>query len=50
MVDIYVGLIGLACLRPNLAIPCLLVALIIGMAGSHMPKKYRYWEFIHGRG
>jgi len=50
MVYIHVGLFGLACLRPNLAIPCLLVALIIGMAGSHMPKKYRYWEFIHRRG
>ncbi len=50
MVYIHVGLFGLAYLRPNLAIPCLLVALIIGMTGSHMPKKWRFWEFIHGRG
>jgi hypothetical protein len=50
MVYIHVGLFGLASFRPDLAIPFLLAALVIGMTGSHMPKKLRYWEFIHGRG
>lgn len=49
MVYIHVGLFGLASFLPNLAVACLLVALIIGMAGSHMPKRWRYGEFIHGR-
>jgi hypothetical protein len=50
MVTIHAGLFSLACLRPGLAIPCLLLALVVGMAGSHMPKKFRYGEFIHRRG
>ena len=50
MVYIHVGLFGLAAFRPDLAIPCLLAALVVGMAGSHMPKRFRYGEFIHGRG
>ena len=44
MVYLHVGLFGLASLRPGLALPCLLAALVIGMAGSHMPKRWRYWE------
>ena len=50
MVYIHAGLFGLAILQPDLALPCLLAALVIGMAGSHMPKKLRYWEFINRRG
>ena len=50
MVYIHAGLAGLAGISPNLAMPCVLAALVIGMAGSHMPKKLRYWEFIHRRG
>ena len=50
MVYIHVGLFGLTALRPGLAIPCLLAALLVGIAGSHMPKKFRYREFIRGKG
>ncbi len=49
MVYMHVGLFVLYCFRPDLAIPCLSTALVIGMAGSHMPKKLRYWSFMHGR-
>ena len=49
MVYLHAGLFGLACFRPALAIPCLSAALVIGMAGSHMPKKFRHWSFLHGR-
>jgi hypothetical protein len=48
-VYLHAGLFGLACLRPELALACLLAALVIGMAGSHMPKKWRYWEVKRGR-
>jgi hypothetical protein len=47
MVFIHVGLFGLVYLQPDLAVPCLCAALIIGMAGSHMPKRFRYWSIIH---
>jgi len=50
MVFIHAGLFSLVCFRPDLAIPYLLAALVFGMVGSHMPKKYRYWSFIHWRG
>jgi hypothetical protein len=50
MVYIHGGLFGLASFQPKLSIACLLVALVIGIAGSHMPKKYRFWEFIHRQG
>jgi hypothetical protein len=49
MVYIHVGLFGLAALLPGLALACLLAALVVGLAGSHMPKRFRYGEFIHGR-
>jgi hypothetical protein len=49
MVFIHVVLFSLACLLPRQAVVCLLAALIIGMLGSHMPKKFRHWSFIHGR-
>jgi hypothetical protein len=47
MVFIHLALFSLACLKPRLAIPCLIAALIVGMLGSHMPKKFRHWSFIH---
>jgi hypothetical protein len=49
MVYIHVGLFILVCFQPGLAIPCLVAALVIGMLGSHMPKRFRHWSFIHGR-
>jgi TctA family transporter len=49
MVYIHAGLFGLVVFRPGLAVPCLLAALIVGMFGSHMPKRLRYWSFLHGR-
>jgi hypothetical protein len=47
MVFIHVGLFSLVGLRPDLALPCLLAALVVGMLGSHMPKRLRYWSFVH---
>ncbi len=49
MVYLHVGLFILFCFRPDLAIPCLAAALVIGLSGSHMPKRLRYWSFIHGK-
>jgi hypothetical protein len=49
MVFLHVGLFGLVILWPQLALPCLLAALVVGMLGSHMPKKFRYWSFPHRR-
>jgi hypothetical protein len=48
MVLIHVGLLGLLHLLPNFRIPILLLAIVFGMVGSHMPKKFRYWSFVHG--
>jgi hypothetical protein len=49
MVLIHVGVLGLMHLRPDLATPVLAVALVFGMVGSHMPKRFRYWSFVHKR-
>ncbi len=49
MVIIHVGLLGIIHIRPDLMVPVLLAVLVFGMVGSHMPKSYRYWSFIHGR-
>jgi hypothetical protein len=45
MVFIHAGLLGLAIIRPDLAILCLLSALVIGMVGSHLPKRIRHWSY-----
>jgi hypothetical protein len=45
MVFVHAGLLGLAILRPNLAVSCLCAALVLGMVGSHMPKKFRHWSY-----
>jgi hypothetical protein len=45
MVFVHAGLLGLAIARPDLAVPCLLSALVVGMAGSHLPKKIRHWSY-----
>jgi len=49
MALIHIGLLGLIRLLPDLQIPLMSVVIIFGMLGSHMPKKIRYWSFIHGR-
>ena len=49
MAIIHVGLLGLIHIRPDLLVPILTVVLVFGMVGSHMPKKLRYWSFVHGR-
>jgi hypothetical protein len=49
MVLIHMGVLGIIHLRPDLTTPVLAVALIFGMVGSHMPKRFRYWSFAHGR-
>ena len=45
MVLVHAGLLGLAIARPGLAVPCLTAALVVGLAGSHMPKKFRHWSY-----
>lgn len=49
MVLIHVGVLGLIHIRPDLATPVLAIALVFGMVGSHMPKRFRYWSFVHKR-
>jgi TctA family transporter len=46
MVFIHAGLLGLAILRPDLAVIFLLSSLVFGLVGSHLPKKIRYWSFF----
>jgi len=46
MVFIHAGLLGLAILRPDLAVIFLLSSLVFGLVGSHLPKKIRYWSFV----
>jgi hypothetical protein len=47
LVFIHIGLFSLVGFRPDLALPCLLAAIVVGMFGSHMPKRLRYWSFVH---
>ncbi len=49
MAIIHIGLLGLIHLRPDLLTAVLTAVLIFGMVGSHMPKRIRYWSFVHGR-
>jgi TctA family transporter len=46
MVFIHAGLLGLAILRPDLAVIVLLSSLVFGLVGSHLPKKIRYWSYV----
>jgi hypothetical protein len=46
MVFIHAGLLGLVILRPDLAIAWLFLALVLGMVGSHMPKRIRHWSYV----
>ncbi len=45
MVLIHAGLLGLAILRPDLAVIFLSSSLVFGLMGSHLPKKIRYWSY-----
>jgi hypothetical protein len=49
MALIHVGLLALVHFRPDLIVQILIVVLAFGVVGSHMPKKLRYWSFVHGR-
>ena len=49
MVYVHAGLFILASLRPGLAPACLAAAIIVGMLGSHMPKRLRHWSLLHRR-
>jgi hypothetical protein len=33
--------------RPDLAVPLLWVVIVSGCIGSHMPRNFRHWSFIH---
>jgi hypothetical protein len=46
MVFIHAGLLGLAIFRPDLAVLFLSASLVLGLVGSHLPKKIRYWSFV----
>jgi TctA family transporter len=46
MVFIHAGLLGLSILRPDLAVIFLLSSLVLGLVGSHLPKKIRYWSYV----
>jgi hypothetical protein len=46
MVLIHAGLLGLAILRPDLAVIFLSSSLVFGLVGSHLPKKIRYWSYV----
>jgi hypothetical protein len=45
MVFIHAGLLGLVIFRPDLSVIWLSTALVVGMVGSHMPKKFRHWSY-----
>jgi hypothetical protein len=49
MVVFHVGLLGLVHVFPEIKMLLLALAIVIGMAGSHMPKNIRYWLIIHRR-
>lgn len=48
-VIIHAGLFGISFFYPNLALLFLPLAIIIGMVGSHMPKRIRYYSLLHKR-
>ena len=45
----HIGLLGVIHFRPYLMTPILTTVLAVGMVGSHMPKSFRYWSFVHGK-
>jgi len=49
MAFVHLGLLGLIRMRIDLAVPLMTAILVLGMVGSHMPRKLRNWSFIHRR-
>lgn len=49
MVFIHAGLFFLIHFKPTLMIPLLSTSVLIGMAGSHMSRKFRHWSLVHWR-
>jgi TctA family transporter len=45
LVIVHAGLLGLVILKPDLAVIWLSTALVVGMTGSHLPKKIRHWSY-----
>jgi hypothetical protein len=44
--------LSLLCLVPfawEYRVPILLVVLVLGSVGSHMPSRFRYYSFVHRR-
>lgn len=46
---VHIALIGLVFPFPALTAPVLAAALVTGVIGSHLPKKYRHWSLVHKR-
>ena len=47
-----IGKMLLLCLIPwlwDLRVPILVVVIVIASVGSHMPARFRYYSFLHGR-
>ena len=47
LVVLHVGLLGLVHFLPGMKTPLLTAILVVGMVGSHLPKKYRHWSILH---
>ena len=48
-VYVKIGLMFAATAGSPLRVPLLTLALVIGVVVSHMPGRYRYYSFLHGR-
>ncbi len=45
----HIGTLALVFASPGLARPAIVLSLIIGSVGSHLPGSVRKWSFRHGR-
>jgi hypothetical protein len=48
-VFVKIALLILAVEVPNVALPALIAAIVIGGISSHMPGKFRYYSIVHGK-
>lgn len=46
---VHIGLVGLVHVWPAQAPSLLIIALAVGVVGSHMPGGLRHWSFVHRR-